>query len=44
MCKHPLKVVNPIGKKLVEDIFYKQKILTFLGTKLVNIHHGKVEL
>ncbi len=44
MCKHTLKPVNLIGKKLVSDIFSKQKILTLLGTKLVDIHHGKVEL
>jgi hypothetical protein len=44
MCKHTLKPVNVIGKKIVEGIFYKQKILTLLGTKLIDIHHGRVEL
>lgn len=32
-----MKQISALGKKLVEDTFYKQKILTHLGTKLKRI-------
>jgi hypothetical protein len=32
-----MKKVSDIGRKLVEDTFVKQKILTHLGTKLKRV-------
>ena len=39
-----MKPVSKIGQKMVECIFQKQRVLVHMGTKLVNIQHGLVEI
>lgn len=39
-----MKPVSIIGKKIVENVFQKQRILVHMGAKLINVQHGLVEL
>lgn len=39
-----MKQVSLIGKKLVEETFNKQRILVNLGSKILKVGHGEVEL
>lgn len=39
-----MKQVSLIGKKLVEETFNKQRILVNLGSKIMKVGHGEVEL
>jgi hypothetical protein len=39
-----MKPVSNIGKLMVERIFQKQRVLVHMGTKLLNVQHGLVEI
>lgn len=37
-----MKLATEVGKKMVDIIFKKQRILVEMGTKLINVQHGLV--
>jgi uncharacterized protein (TIGR00369 family) len=39
-----MRKLSPIGQRLVEETFKKQRILVHLGCKIQRIDHGEVEL